>query len=300
MITTNLTGNFGNHMSQITTLRCVAEKLGYEWGVDKHPTHDYHNGMNQLYFMDVNFGKFPVDITNEYHEKWPIFDGSNICMYDENIYKIGDNTILLGANGAKGGVYQSEDYFYDRRTDIFDWYKIKGEYENKFNSMLINFGYELNEDLCVINFRGGEYKNVANLILRKEYWRDSINHMLSIKPNIKFLLITDDIECAKKYMPFDIPSLHDEIGFDFYVINKAKYVILSNSSFGLWAAWLNKEANLIIAPKYWARHNTSDGYWAIGDQYYRCFTYMDRDGQLCSYNQCKKEAINYYTLKNLI
>jgi hypothetical protein len=101
-------------------------------------------------------------------------------------------------------------------------------------------------------------------------------------------------------MPFDIPSLHDEIGFDFYVINKAKYVILSNSSFGLWAAWLNKEANLIIAPKYWARHNTSDGYWAIGDQYYRCFTYMDRDGQLCSYNQCKKEAINYYTLKNLI
>jgi hypothetical protein len=287
-------------MSQITTLRCVAEKLGYEWGVDKHPTHDYHNGMNQLYFMDVNFGKFPVDITNEYHEKWPIFDGSNICMYDENIYKIGDNTILLGANGAKGGVYQSEDYFYDRRTDIFDWYKIKGEYENKFNSMLINFGYELNEDLCVINFRGGEYKNVANLILRKEYWRDSINHMLSIKPNIKFLLITDDIECAKKYMPFDIPSLHDEIGFDFYVINKAKYVILSNSSFGLWAAWLNKEANLIIAPKYWARHNTSDGYWAIGDQYYRCFTYMDRDGQLCSYNQCKKEAINYYTLKNLI
>ena len=124
--------------------------------------------------------------------------------------------------------------------------------------------------------------------------------MLNINPNIKFLLITDDIECAKKYMPFDIPSLHDEIGFDFYVINKAKYVILSNSSFGLWAAWLNKEANLIIAPKYWAKHNTSDGYWAIGDQYYRCFTYMDRDGQLCSYNQCKEEAINYYTLKNLI
>ena len=300
MLTTNLTGNFGNHMSQITTLRCVAEKLGYEWGVDKHPTHDYHNGMNQLYFMDVNFGKFPVDIINEYHEKWPIFDGSNICMYDENIYKIGDNTILLGDNGAKGGVYQSEDYIYNRRTDIFNWYKIKEEYENKFNSMLINFGYELNEDLCVINFRGGEYKNVANLILRKEYWRDSINHMLNINPNIKFLLITDDIECAKKYMPFDIPSLHDEIGFDFYVINKAKYVILSNSSFGLWAAWLNKEANLIIAPKYWAKHNTSDGYWAIGDQYYRCFTYMDRDGQLCSYNQCKEEAINYYTLKNLI
>ena len=299
MLTTNLTGNFGNHMSQITTLRCVAEKLGYEWGVDKHPTHDYHNGMNQLYFMDVDFGKFPSGIINEYHEKWPQFDGSNICMYDENIYKIEDNTILLGDNGAKGGVYQSEDYFYDRRTDIFDWYKIKDEYEIKFYNILINLGYELNQDLCVINFRGGEYKNVANLILRKEYWRDSINNMLKINPNMRFLLITDDIECAKKYMPFDIPCLHNEIGFDFYVINKAKYVILSNSSFGLWAAWLNKEAKLIIAPKYWAKHNASDGYWSVGDQYYRCFIYMDREGHLSDYETCKTEAIIYYKNKNL-
>lgn len=232
MLTTNLTGNFGNHMSQLTTLRCVAEKLG--------------------------------------------------------------------DNGAKGGVYQSEDYFYDRREDIFEWYKIKEEYETKFASMLIDFGYILDENLCVINFRGGEYKNVANLILRKEYWLGAINHMLTINPNIKFLLITDDIECAKKYMPFEIPALHEEIGFDFYVINKAKYVILSNSSFGLWAAWLNKEVKLILAPKYWAKHNTSDGYWGVGDQYYRCFTYMDREGKLYSYNQCKEEAIKYYTLKNLI
>jgi hypothetical protein len=101
-------------------------------------------------------------------------------------------------------------------------------------------------------------------------------------------------------MPFEIPTLHEEIGFDFYVINKAKYVILSNSSFGLWAAWLNREANLIIAPKYWAKHNTSDGYWGVGDQYYRCFTYMDRNGELCSYNQCKEEAIYYYKNKNII
>lgn len=300
MLTTNLTGNFGNHMSQLTTLRCVAEKLGYEWGVNQNPTHDYYNGMNQLYFMDVDFGKTPSDIKYEYHEKWPIFDSTNICMFDKNIYNIKDDTILLGDNGAKGGVYQSEDYFYDRREDIFEWYKIKEEYETKFASMLIDFGYILDENLCVINFRGGEYKNVANLILRKEYWLGAINHMLTINPNIKFLLITDDIECAKKYMPFEIPALHEEIGFDFYVINKAKYVILSNSSFGLWAAWLNKEVKLILAPKYWAKHNTSDGYWGVGDQYYRCFTYMDREGKLYSYNQCKEEAIKYYTLKNLI
>lgn len=300
MITTNLTGNFGNHMSQLTTLRCIAEKLGYEWGVNSKPTHDYFNGMNQLYFMDVDFGKEPTGIIHEYHEKWPLYNNSNICMFDSEIYNIKDNTILLGGNGAKGGVYQSEDYFYDRRNDIFDWYKIKDEYINKFEKKLIELGYILDDNLCVINFRGGEYKNVHNLILRKEYWKDSINKISSINPDIKFLIITDDIECAKNYIPFNIPAIHDEIGFDFYVINKAKYVILSNSSFGLWAAWLNKDVKKIIAPKYWAVHNFSDGWWGIGDQYYRVFQYLDRNGNLLDYEQCKFEAINYYKDKGLI
>lgn len=300
MLTTNLTGNFGNHMSQITTLRCVAEKLGYEWGVDKHPTHDYHNGMNQLYFMDVDFGKTPNNIQYEYHENWPHYKNSNICMFDNNIYSIKDNTILLGHSGAKGGVYQSENYFYDRREDIFKWYKIKEEFKIKFDTKLNDLGINIDDNLCVINFRGGEYKNVANLILNKEYWLNAINHIKHINENIRFILITDDIECAKRYMPFDIPTFHDEIGFDFYIINQAKYVILSNSSFGLWAAWLNQKANIIIAPKYWAAHNISDGYWSVGDQYYKPFTYLGRDGKLYTHGECEKEAINYYKEKKIL
>ena len=57
MITTNLTGNFGNHMWYYTICRLVAEKNNFEWGVNPKPTHDYYNGMNQFYFFDVDFGK---------------------------------------------------------------------------------------------------------------------------------------------------------------------------------------------------------------------------------------------------
>ena len=32
--------------------------------------------------------------------------------------------------------------------------------------------------------------------------------------NINFLIITDDVECAKDYISQDIPAIHDEIGFD--------------------------------------------------------------------------------------
>ena len=63
MLTTNLTGNLGNHMWQYAVCRTVAEKLGYEWGINPIPSNDYFNGSNQMAFMDVDFGKEVGGIT---------------------------------------------------------------------------------------------------------------------------------------------------------------------------------------------------------------------------------------------
>lgn len=303
MITTNLTGNLGNHMWQYAVCRTIAEKLGYEWGINPNPTHDYFGGHSQMTFMNVDFGKPIIGITNEYHEPWKTYrhaDDVNITMLNETLYKIGDNTIMLGDNGAKGGIYQSEEYIIDRKEDIKKWFEIKQEskyvYDNKLNEM----GVSLDDNLCVINFRGGEYRNIPNVLLRREYWKNAINHMVLINPNVKFLLITDDVACANSFMPFPINAIHVDVGFDYYVVNQAKWLIISNSTFGWWAAWLNERANKIIAPKYWARHNVSDGYWATGDAYTKCFTYMDREGELSDYETCKKEAITYYKNKGIL
>ena len=111
MITTNLTGNFGNHMWQYSVCRTVAEKLGYEWGINPSPTHDYHNGMNQMYFMDINFGKPIENIQFEFNENWVFYQGVNehvnITMSDNNIWEISDNTKIFGHNGALGAILQS-------------------------------------------------------------------------------------------------------------------------------------------------------------------------------------------------
>ena len=303
MITTNLTGNLGNHMWQYAVCRTVAQKLGYEWGINSSPTHDYHNGMNQMYFMDVDFGKPIEGEINNFHEKWSHYlhngDNVNITRLDERVYSISDNSRLIGDNGALGGIYQSEDYFIDIKDDVINWFKIKPEKSLEYDGKLSELNIVLDENLCVINFRGGEYRGIPNVLLRREYWRDAINHMLSLNQNMKFIIITDDPECAKSYMPFDIPTHHLDIGFDFYVVNQAKWVILSNSTFGWWAAWLNTNVNKILAPKYWARHNISDGYWSIGDSYTRSFTYIDREGNLSDYNTCRSEAEEYYKTKNL-
>jgi hypothetical protein len=303
MLTTNLTGNLGNHLWQYAVCRTIAEKLGYEWGINPTTSHDYFNGHSQMTFMNVDFGKEIEGITTEFHETWKTIkhvDMVNITMLNESLYEIKDNTIMLGHNGAKGGIYQSEDYLIERKSDVEKWFEIKNESKIHYDEMLKNMGITLDENLCVINFRGGEYRGIPNVLLRKEYWRDAINHMLALNPQMKFLLITDDIACANSFMPFAIQAIHIDVGFDYYVVNQAKWLIISNSTFGWWAAWLNKNTNKIIAPKYWARHNVSDGYWATGDAYTRCFTYMDRDGKLFDYETCKQEALEYYKSKNII
>lgn len=300
MITTNLTGNLGNHMWQYAVCRTVAQKLGYEWGINSSPTHDYHNGMNQMYFMDVDFGKPIENIQNTFNETWTHYQGINITMIDNNIWDIPDNTKIFGHNGALGAILQSEKYFENYESNVGSWFKINKDYEYKYNKKLEELGIVLDENTCVINFRGGEYRSIPHVVCRREYWRDSINHMLSINPNIKFIVITDDPEFANSYMPFQIPCYHDEIGFDFYVINKSKWVILSNSTFGWWAAWLNNNAKLILAPKYWAAHNNSDGYWSVGESYTKKFKYVNRDGNVEDYKTCEKESVKFYKEKNIL
>ena len=248
--------------------------------------------------MDVDFGK-PVDgILTDFHEKWDFHEGNGEKVWfnrlDTRLYEIDDNTRLIGDGGAVGGIYQCEDYILDRKNDIKKWFKINDTHKILFDDKLKEMGIVLNDDLCVINFRGGEYRNLKNVILRKEYWRDAITHMCSINPKMEFLIVSDDPNLAKTYMPFDINAIHVDIGFDFYVVNQAKWLIISNSSFSWWCAWLNNKANKIIAAKYFLSHNLSNGYWSQGESYTTNFTYLDREGVLTDYDTCKKEALEYY------
>lgn len=308
MITATLTGNIGNNMHCYSICRVVAEKLGYDWGIDSKPMYDYFNGCNQMYFMDVDFGN-DVELIGKNQQGLGLYKGIDlfymdkhkhhsykndnclINMYDKDVFNINDNTSIHMLS-------QSEDYYIDRKVDIINWFLIKDEYIKQYESLLVSYNINL-DNTCIINFRGGEYKSVPGLILNKDYWKNSMDHIRSLDENIRFLIITDDVKCASLYIP-GVEILHIDIGFDFYIVNKAKYVILSNSSFGWWATWLNTSYKKVIAPKYWSRHNISNGYWSLGDSYTRGFHYMDRDGVLSDYDLCKKEALDFYKNNNLI
>jgi len=293
LITTDLTGNLGNHMWEYAICRIVAEHNGYEWGFNRTPSHDYYQGMEQMDFMEIDygqehdapFGQLPVGIDKVWVEKKESFNYlgiTNFHPYQPDIFDIQDNTKLVIE------CCQNEQYIQHRKDDIRKWFKIKEENVLKYQQILKDNNLVLDENLCVINVRGGsEYLSMPTVLLDIEYWKNAIVHMQAVNSDMKFIVISDDMEYARSILPY--PVYHFSIGMDYFVVNQAHYLILSNSSFALFPAWLNTNCKQIVAPKYWARHNISFGYWASSNVYMDGWEYLDREGVLYNYGEVVSE-----------
>ena len=207
--------------------------------------------------------------------------GCYIAGVDEEMMEVEDGSLLYGN-------MQDEAYIAPYRQDIKEWLKVKPEYDD------MEF---CKENLCVINMRGGEYTGHPELCLRKKYWKDAIKKMREIRSDMEFMIVTDDVSHAKKLLP-DIPAYHFELSKDYTTIKNAHYLILSNSSFAFFPAYTSETLKYAIAPKYWARHNVSDGYWASEQNIYSIFEYMDRSGKVFTAEACKEELANYRAKKN--
>lgn len=277
----------GNQLWCYIVTRVIAKEKGYDFGI-MHP-----EKFKCLDFMDLDFGKqvvggqgpeggpaqiLPDNIENYYSEKKEIHvkSGADIRDYDEHLMNISDNTKI-------DGIMQDEKYIIKYRDEIKEWLKVKKQYECTEYSK---------DNICVINFRGGEYVGHKDLILPQEYWDWSIKKMQEINPNFKFIVITDDVTTAKKFFP-NIDILHFNIGKDYSIINNAYYLILSNSSFAWFPSWTNEKLKHCIAPKYWSRYNVSDGYWSCMYNITSGWHYMDRKGELSSYDECIEQKELY-------
>lgn len=244
----------GNQLHNYVTVRSLALDKGYDFGVM------FPERFKGASFMDLDMGnpvtggvipvegqeptELPQDFERYYREAM-IGNGD----YDPEIWRLGDNTLIHGN-------LQGEKYFKHRKNEIREWLKVEP---------LI-----MPENLCVINFRGGEYKYVPEFFLPKDYWQEAMRQMKELNPDIYFDVHTDDPETARQFFP-DLPVTKD-IGLNWRSVRYAKYLILSNSSFGWLPAWLNQDVKKIIAPKFWGRRNK--GYWFLEQNYTEGFDYL--------------------------
>lgn len=297
MITTRIYKGqgLGNQLWCYVVTRAIAQKHGYKFGIANPENLKCHDFMNLNTGEVVSGGTGPEGgppqslpegikyYYNEhalYHPKTKL----DIRTYDKNLVGIPDGTQL-------DGIMQDEQYIAEYKNDIRNWLAIKPESNKTLYA---------SDDICIINFRGGEYTRIPDVFLPQSYWDNAIAHMRTINPNFRFVVVTDDPKTAREFFP-NLEISHESIGSDYSIIYNAHYLILSNSSFAWFPAWLSQNAKKIIAPKYWAAHNVSDGYWSTGYALTKCFKYLDKNSTLSTYQECEKElALFYNTNPSLI
>ena len=281
----------GNQLFCYVTARAVAVENGYEFGTagQERFAVNIHSSRG-MYFMDVDLGHVISEEEkknfNVYHDvetrlyignsKHDMTYGCYVAGADPEIHHVRDNTLIYGN-------MQDESYFIKYLPQVREWLKVKPEYDS----------YEYSrENLCIINMRGGEYTGSPELLIDRKYWLHGIKEMKRIRPDMEFMIITDDVETAKKMLP-GIEAHHFDIGKDYVTLKNAHYLLLSNSSFACLPAHTSETLKYAIAPKYWARHNVSDGYWASEQNIYSLFHYMDRKGRLFTAQECREELDLY-------
>lgn len=278
----------GNQLWCYAVTRAIAVYNNFDFGI---MSPEKFKGKD---FIDLDFGleviggigpeggppiKLPDTIVFYYKEKQFSKNNYWYCPYDIDLVNVPDNTKLEGA-------MQCAQYINPIKNNIKSWIKVN----------LQNSEYD-SDDICIIHFRGGDYLH-STTMLPISYYSNAINHMRNINNNMKFFVITDDFRFAKYYFnglaeiigssTFGIQDKHKgnhhlggDISIDFSILNTAKNIILSNSTFGWWAAWLNKNAKNIIAPKYWFAYNDPDNWWSSNDGIYvKEWRYLDRNGIL--------------------
>ena len=153
------------------------------------------------------------------------------------------------------GWYQNKYYFLNTERLTFR----KDLVLSDKNVEIINDMNSLNS--VSVHIRRGDYllkKNKETLggICSLEYYNKAIALMRREIVEPKFFFFSDDSEFVKNH--FNVPNMvivsnntGDQSFFDMFLMSNAKNMILANSTFSCWAAYLNQKNGLIIAPKKW-------------------------------------------------
>lgn len=124
-----------------------------------------------------------------------------------------------------------------------------------------------NTNSVAIHVRRGDYLKVQDMyggICTEKYYDDSMDYMRQHIENVHFFVFSDDMNWCRNFFEEKENVIFVDINgenkgsFDLFLMSKCQNMIMANSSFSWWAAWLNKyDDKIIIAPDRWNNY-TSD------------------------------------------
>ena len=267
----------GNQLWMFAAAKSISEKLNIELNIFEFSKfkgrdflildnkNNYDNSIKEYKFSEN------IEIFNErfFYDKDLQYIASD---YDERVLEIKNNIILEG-------LFQSENYFFGNLKKLQRYVKLKKNIKNE---------NKIDENVCLLNIRGGEYKRHKNFILPQSYWLNAIENYKKKFFINKFMIVTDDYIYAKKLFP-KLEVIHGDIGRCYASLFNSSNLILSNSTFSYFPCKTGVSKR-VIAPLYWARPSNKLKRWASPCNIYEGWMWQDQKSNLFSYDECLKIA----------
>lgn len=153
------------------------------------------------------------------------------------------------------GFFQSEKYFANCKDDIRNLFQFPKEVTEKIDNKF----KQLDKKKIGVHIRRGDYKmfSMTHPLQTTEYYEKALRHFSLERTagNCVFILCTDDLPSVQAEFDLDKYNLvysnsKSELE-DLYLLSQCDSVIMSNSSFAWWGAWLGKEKEKVICPGMW-------------------------------------------------
>ena len=247
MIHCKLHGRLGNNLFTIATGLSLAKKLNTEITVGETA-------------LCGHYGTVPIDLSL-FKYKFIQTDNVNLkYIYNEPTLHYTeiepqDNTII-------SGVFGSWKYFDDIKEEL--WFKYFTPSEEIANNLS---KYNISSNSLGISVRRGDFLMLQHnhCVLSIEYYQEAIDKYF--QNNIDSIYIfSDDIEWCKVVFGDSVHYVQDTVGTQFFLMTKMKHLIISNSTFAWWGAYLNQNNGIIVIPDPWLgpaldHENTNDIYY---------------------------------------
>lgn len=199
----------------------------------------------------------------------PVKKTEHVAPYSES-YCVSPN-IYTDGDRYYEGYWQSALYYQDIRKQLLNIYShpIPNEYNSEMISQIES------TDSVGIHIRRGDYLNAPEFvgICDLPYYQKAIKQVKSDKKPHYFYIFSNDIDwCKDNITPlldgneviFVTGNTGKQSCWDMFLMTYCKDLIIANSSFSWWGAFLNKRSPRVFAPDPWINRDCRKDVYAEG------------------------------------
>lgn len=241
-------GGLGNQIFQYFFYKYVEERIDHDVRYIDCKKGNNHNGFEILNYFAIEMRKAPWYIQLDFRIR-ELFKFRGPFSLKES----GENEIKTTKQKYYVGYWQNKRFFEDSSIEFK-----KLTLSERNNNVLKEI---LNTNSIAIHVRRGDYLypqyvHIYGGICTIDYYQKALDICIGKMPKPSFFIFSDDIAWTKKNLEIEGAvyiswNNGDDSIFDLYLMSHAKAIIMANSTFSFWGAYINNPQKLVVYPKKW-------------------------------------------------